>query len=262
MVTRITFSLLVFFVALFTSLPALAQSTADQEIRTVVGVSGRDDKLARSPVVSVRVAPGDTKTTLFVDAYQRNSEYTLYPMQFELYVNRHLISTQYRSRTLPGPIGLDVGTDIATLPFNYTVIAKVIVPNGNPFTTVVEGAAFATPLAGELDCTATVSSSLTGSTSEAYVENAVRISQTGNSTLRVEIAGEAITSDEELAGLLLAERGEDGAATGTFSGTFTGAENSTTRFSEAVTGTIVTNTRGISELDLTSEDGNVRLQCS
>lgn len=226
---------------------------------TSFGVSNRDDKLGRSPVVTVTTIPGSTleeATKILIDAYERNPEYRLYPMSFDIYINRKLFSSQFRSSTLPGPIGVDVGTDVATLPFNYTVIAKVITPNGNPFTTVFEGAVFASQLSASLDCTVT----FVGSETTSYVKNNVSINQTGNDSFSVQLEGaEQVGSDSKLdANLQASVSGTS--ASGSLSTTVDGLE-STARVT-VVSGSASLSSSSSAFIDMASTDGSVNFSCS
>ncbi|MCB0320197.1 MAG: hypothetical protein KDD60_04670 [Bdellovibrionales bacterium] len=234
---------------------AYAQGSAN----TTIGVSGRDDKHARTPVLTVGTHVHSSSVQILVDAYQRNPEYTRYPMQFDIYVNRRLYSQQIRSTELPGPVGVDVSRELVPLPFNYTVVAKMLTPQGESFTTVLNGAVFETQLGGvSLDCTLTQS----GATTAAYVQNGVSVSQTGNSAIQVEFDGTAIEGGDKAAGTV------DLSIVGTsLQGTITFTVNSDSS-SEAVvnvTGTIAQSggtDNEIQSIDVSSSDGLLTFQCS
>ncbi len=106
---------------------------------TTEGVSGDIDKHFREPVLSVGSHTGTTSTTINADAYVINDEFKKYPIQFDFYVNRSLFASQIRSTELPGPVGISVPYTVAPIPFNYTVVAKVLHPN-RVFTTVLNAA--------------------------------------------------------------------------------------------------------------------------
>ena len=114
------------------------------------GIEGFVDAKHRGPVLTVGPSyfasgsnearsAGGAYGLLLVDASVPNTDYKEYPIRFEFYVNRQLVSTQLRSEALPGPIGLSIPTSMATVPFNYSVVATVLYPNRS-FSTVINGA--------------------------------------------------------------------------------------------------------------------------
>lgn len=131
---------------------AHAQVSADP-VLTTEGISGDVDKKRRGPVLSVGVHRNQTdsssargglgNTTLLVDAFVPNKEYERYPIRFDFFVNRKLVSSQLRSVELPGPIGLLVTPEMGTIPFNYSVVATLLHPN-REFTTILNGAVTST----------------------------------------------------------------------------------------------------------------------
>ncbi len=239
-----------------------AQDTQSQSTNTVIGVSGRDDKQSRSPVVTVTAIPGSTNTRLLVDAYQRNDEYQKYPMQFDFYINRRLFSSQYRSDRLPGAVGVDIGPDIATLPFNYAVIVKVLTPHGDSYTTVVESAVFASFLNGRLDCTV----SFVSSENSDFVKNSVDITQIGNSSLQLSFdnASAIASSNTVSASLTATVDTESSDTTPTMTGTLTTTLNGSAASLrvESVSGSATLGDNGIAGISLSSEDGSLTLTCS
>lgn len=239
-----------------------AQVAANQTTNTVIGVSDRDDKQSRSPVVTVTAIPGANNTRLLVDAYQRNDAYARYPMQFDFYINRRLFSSQYRSEKLPGPVGVDVGPDVATLPFNYAVVVKVLTPHGDPYTTVVESAVFASFLNGQLDCTVSFISTETSD----YVKNAVEIRQSGNESLQLSFEdASAIASSNTVSAMLSATVDTSSSPTNpTMTGTLTTTINgmASSIRTETVTGTATLGTDGITAISVSSEDNSLTLKCS
>jgi hypothetical protein len=153
--TRSTFPLVATLLSIFTILSVEsthAQVSADP-VLTTEGISGDIDKKRRGPVLSVGVnrtqadssaAPGGAEsTTLLVDAFVPNKEYERYPIRFDFFVNRKLVSSQLRSVELPGPIGVLVTPEMGTIPFNYSVVATLLHPN-REFTTILNGAVTAT----------------------------------------------------------------------------------------------------------------------
>ncbi len=134
-----------------------------------------------------------------VDGKVPNEEYQKYPIQYDFFVNNRLFSSQVTSLQLPGPIGIDVGADVAPLPFNYTIKATVLHPNRS-FTTMAFGAvdesmiveatptpkptSVATPSPGgssnsTLKCTVSYDKTNTGNLID-YTNDKVTISESGS----------------------------------------------------------------------------------
>jgi hypothetical protein len=146
------FPLVAILLALTTILgaPSTHAQVSTDPVLTIEGISGDMDKKRRGPVLSVGVnrnqadsssaaGGGVGSTTLLVDAFVPNKEYERYPIRFDFFVNRKLVSSQLRSVELPGPIGLLVTPEMGTIPFNYSVVATLLHPN-REFTTILHGA--------------------------------------------------------------------------------------------------------------------------
>ncbi|NMC64153.1 MAG: hypothetical protein GYA55_13395 [SAR324 cluster bacterium] len=103
------------------------------------GVGADVDKKRREPILSVRVAAGPTSATIFADAYVVSDQTNYLPIQFDFFINRAFFASQIRSTELPGPVGVTVAYKDVPLPFNYSVVAKILHPN-RTFTTVLNGA--------------------------------------------------------------------------------------------------------------------------
>ena len=106
---------------------------------TTEGVSGEADKGRRSPVLSASTSVTTGNVKILVDAYVPSSQYQKFPIKFEFFVNRKLVLTQIRSSELPGPVGIDIGTKVASPPFNYSIVATLLHPN-RQYTTVLNAA--------------------------------------------------------------------------------------------------------------------------
>ena len=261
--SRAVLSIALFFaVCMSFSSVVEAQVATNQTTNTVIGVADRDDKQSRSPVVTVSAIPGATNTRLLVDAYQRNDAYARYPMQFDFYINRKLFSSQYRSNRLPGPVGVDIGPDVATLPFNYAVVVKVLTPHGDPYTTVVESAVFANFLNGQLDCTVSFISTETAD----FVKNAVEVRQIGNESLQLSFEdASAIASSNTVSATFSATIDTSSSPTNpTMTGTLTTTINgmASSMRTETVTGTATLGTDSITAISVSSEDSSLTLKCS
>ncbi len=243
-----------FFATFFLLVIGGVQLAHAQKItHTVMGVAGEDDSQSRGPLLSASTENIGGATEIQVEVTQRNREYQQYPIRVEFYVNRRLVSKQVRSAELPGPLGVTVSHDTTSLPFNYTVIAEVIHPEGTNFPTILNAAVFSSDLRGRLDCTL----SLVGETNSEFVENGVSIQQTGNETLRISFNGSGISSDDK------ASFSFTGNATGgTLSGSGSTTINSGVSQANNLTGTITQEDSGVSALDLSSSDGSVSFRCS
>lgn len=102
--------------------------------------SGKEvDKQHRGPNLTVGVQAQQNAAKILVAGKVLNKDYEHFPIRYQFFINRQLFRTQVSSPELPGPIGVDIGSDIATVPFNYTIVAEVLHPNRR-FTTVVQGA--------------------------------------------------------------------------------------------------------------------------
>jgi len=221
-------------------------------VLTTEGVSGDIDKHYREPVLSVRASAGATSTTIYADAYVINDEFKKYPIQFDFYVNRSLFASQIRSTELPGPVGVTVPHTAAALPFNYSVIAKVLHPN-RVFTTVLNGAVERmdpTPVPGTtfLNCTLTdnlAEAAVTYNQPRAeIVENGTQITAEFNATNTADSA--------ETAGVELAVTESASALSGTL--TIDGERND-------VTGTYQKASGEISALSVSTGENGWDLEC-
>jgi hypothetical protein len=168
-----------------------AETTAPTStILTHKGIGEFIDLKQRAPVLSVGVNRAENNVKLLVDATVENDEYKEYPIRFDFYVNRELVSTQLRSKELSGGIGIDVPAKEAPIPFNYSVVATLLTPN-RTFTTIINGAVFETDLTTKLStCTYTVSDTVTtqadgSSSSRVYVAKEISTTQSGNEGLTV-----------------------------------------------------------------------------
>lgn len=235
----------------FCLVPLLGNNAAAQTTLTSQGVSGDMDVQNRCPVLSVGTQVSKDNVKILADAVVDNEEYTKYPLRFDFYVNRKLFAAQWRSKELPGPVGVDIGTDIATVPFNYVVVVQIVHPN-HAYTTAIQGAVFANELSGAYDCTLTIDDA-DGST--AYTVKATEGSQTTNETLA--FAFDAKSEDGTQTAKV--------AATVTISGEAATAEAKITRddTSEtvAMTGTVSKKDEKITSFSVETEDTSVSLEC-
>jgi len=252
--TPFKFALLTVMLFSLVALPCSAQEVTNR----TVGISGDMDYRDRSPDLGVTVVPHGNRVQILADAHVPNEKYARYPLQFDFYVNRRLFSSQMRTTELPGAVGIDVFPDVATTPFNYTVVARVITPNGRYFTTVLQGAVFSSNLLTTLDCTV-----LTGGIDGVeYVTNGVSTTQRSNEGFALNFRAIPITGDgrslEVDASLALTG---DGIVAGMVA-TAPSADSSAL-LSRNVSGTVELSAGGsLESFDVQSDDGAIALRCS
>ena len=170
----------------------LIKAHAYADVATYEGVSGDGDKGRRGPVLSVSHSVDSNGATILVDAYTPSSEFTKYPIRFDFFVNRSLYASQLRSSEQPGAIGVTVPAAVATVPFNFTIIATVLHPN-RLYTTVAEGKVFTSDLSTTLTCTVTTAGSADVEGNEYTVAN-ISTSQSGNANFSFSFSAAATDS--------------------------------------------------------------------
>jgi hypothetical protein len=250
---------------------ALAQDVniGNSVTMTTSGVSGDEDKFSRNPTLTVthqivnESATEPSRVKLLVDAYTVDDTFSKYPLRFDFFVNRKLFSTQIRSPELPGAVGVDIGTDIASPPFNYTVVATVLHPNRS-FTTVLNGAVFSSDLIRKLDCSVTKPAATEGA-EDVFTASSVDSLQKGNDTIALKYnangAGGSL-EDEIVVDLTLAEvpstsQSGDISISGTISTTGGGKD-----VAAEVEGTATFTNGALTGLEVASGDDVVSLSCS
>lgn len=252
----------VFLLSFAACVSFLPEHSSAQEALTSQGVAGDIDKGNRGPELSVRTENRSGTIAILADAHVPDTSFEKYPIQFDFFINRKLFSSQYRSPTLPGAVGVDIGPDVATTPFNYTVVATVLHPNRG-YTTVIEGAVFDSALATELNCTLTVETEtseeetdeLTGS---IYTAENVPTNQVGNNVFEIEFTAADESGENEISidASVTINSGEE--STGSI--TTTDAEENTT--TSTGTATVDTTDGALNSLTILSDDGLQTLTCS
>jgi hypothetical protein len=237
---------------------------------TTEGISGDVDKKRRGPVVSVGTdytkgngSAGSEKARILVDAFIPNGEYQKYPIRFDFYVNRQFFTSQLRSTELPGPVGIEVPSERAKVPFNYSVVATLLHPN-REFTTILHGAIFANDLTSKLSkCTFSIAKAVAGgdnsSGSTAYVSSDVTVEQVANNTVRVAFTSSSLSDGSEADDEINVDAALAFSGT-TVSGTVRSTVNDSTS-SSAVTGTGAIGENGVSELSVATTDKGISLAC-
>jgi hypothetical protein len=217
---------------------------------TSEGVAGERDKERRDPILSVSRVVEDGVVRLLADAYVPNTDFAKYPLQFDFYVNRQFFTSQLRSPELTGPVGVNVPSQVAAPPFNFTVVARVLHPN-RTFTTVINAAVFASSLDAVFDCTLTRTAD---GAKQTYQANGVNAAQEGSDsfTLSFDAKNDAGDSISVLAAV-------------TTAGTSANSTLSLTQSDETqmvgVSGTIERQNSALTSLSLASSDGATALSC-
>ncbi|MCB0354069.1 MAG: hypothetical protein KDD64_11105 [Bdellovibrionales bacterium] len=181
-------------VAILWCVLALTPLSAQENTFHQIGIAGKDDSKGRTPDLFVRTIVKEGRVQILADARQRHEDLVDFPIQFDFFINRKLFTSQIRSPELPGPIGVDIGPDIAPVPFNYMIVATTLTPNGRPFTTVLPGAVFASNLARTFDCTVLVG----GENGNEYLKNDASSSQLGNDTFSLSFDAKSLTDSDTL----------------------------------------------------------------
>jgi hypothetical protein len=178
-------------------LPVLA---AAQEASTE-GTAGSIDKKHRAPVLTVNPVSEATQVRLLADAYIPNEAYQKFPIQFDFYVNRKLISSQIRSVEQPGPVGLNIGRDIAVPPFNFSVVATLLHTN-RQFVTIAQGEVFADSIGGTFSCNLSETPASADAKSKEFTNQAVSFTQSDTSSLTFDFkaASADATEDRQVTG--------------------------------------------------------------
>lgn len=210
------------------------------------GLAGEKDARGRNPELYVTRVHNEGSISLQVDAHVPHPDYQRYPIQFNFYVNRQLFTSQIRTEELPGAIGVDIGPDIATPPFNYAVIAKVLHPHRSTHSMVV-GAVYSTELSVALACTITTPSA-------TYTIADSNTAQIGNDQFNVDILAEDSNGEEVSVVGTVSLSGTDATATLQLT------ENNATG-TVATTGTISLDSNTLAGLNLSDSGGSLSIAC-
>jgi hypothetical protein len=271
--TRSALPLVAVFLALTTILatPNTHAQVSQDPVLTTEGISGDIDKKRRGPVLSVGVhhnatdssgaRGGAANTTLLVDAYIPNKEYERYPIRFDFFVNRKLVSSQLRSVELPGPIGLEVTSEMASIPFNYSVVATLLHPN-REFTTILNGAVTSAtptpPTTAISSCTLEIVPE-EGAELTVYVADTVTVTPGANGAFSLSF--ETSKLDDGSQGDPVSATAEitvtDGDATGTLTTSVNGNEETV-----GISGSAVVEGDSLQSIDVKPETGATTLSCS
>lgn len=226
------------------------------------GIGSTIDKKRRGPELSVRTESEENVVRIYASAHVPNGDYREYPLQYDFYINRRLFSTQMQSPELPGAVGVDIGTDIAVPPFNYSVVASVLHPNSR-YTTVIHGTVYQQSLSATLDCTVTVEStddtivySAEGVSTEQDADNSIALSFTAEEVSLDESEDLRTTAVKAAFTIDAAAAEEDD----NLSGTVTIGEGDSAAIHQT-TGSAVVEDGKLLELTAASADGAVEISC-
>lgn len=227
---------------------AQTTETSGGDALNAEGIVGTIDKKRRSPIIIFSPKTEGDKTTLLVDALVPNEDYQQYPIQFQFFVNRRLVSTQIRSRELPGAIGIEVTPQMAVRPFNYTIVATLLHPN-RQFVSVAQGAVYAQNLTSSLPCTLTLT---TDGKKVEYQRTTVPLVQSGNASFTLSYkANNTIEGSRDVKGSF------------TFSGnTITGSLIADGEAALLVQGTLKRTGERITGFDVKDTAGTAQLSCA
>lgn len=231
----------------------LLSSYVSSEVLTFEGVSGDGDKGRRGPVLSVSHSVDSSGATILVDAYTPSSEFTKYPIRFDFFINRSLYASQLRSSEQPGAIGVTVPSTVATVPFNYAIIATVLHPN-RLYTTVAEGKVFTSDLSTTLTCTVTTAGTADTDGNE-YTVAGISTNQSANANVNFTFTAPA--SDPAPGASVSVNLTTSGAnATGTISITEDGNETSSD-----ISGVVERQSDQLTFLELSSDGAAPSITC-
>lgn len=230
-------------------------SHVHSETLTAEGVQGEVDKERRGPVLSIEPIRESGQVRILADAFTNFKDYSGYPLKFEFYINRELKATQIRSKELPGPVGITVPSSMATIPFNYSVVATLLTPNRN-FTSYIAGAIYDKTLSLTAPCSATFKKS--DGTSLTYTHSSSEFKQSGQNSLSfdMELIGSPSYNELDISGDITLDTANN-TATSSITTSIDGkveSHESIGNFTEAESGTL-------NSIALTSTDGRLKLSC-
>lgn len=221
----------------------LFASTSFAQTLTNEGIAGHLDKQRRGPVLTVNATSSDGAGKILADAYVPYEELNKYPIRFEFYINGELKSSQLRSPELKRAVGLDVPSTMATIPFNYQVVATLLTPN-RVYPTVIQGAVYENTLGGIIPCE--VTATVDGST-KTFTNDSVSIAQTSGNTFDLSFVAQSTTDGEyEVSGTLTT--GAESTISGDLLTNFDDIDST-----KSVTGTYEQSDGNVSSLTLTAE---------
>lgn len=242
---------------LFFSGRAMAQTEPGPLVLRSEGIAGDIDKHRRSPILSLSTETSQTGARILVDTSVPDPVYAKYPVRVDFFVNRKLFSSQIRSPELPGPLGIEVPTALAALPFNYSVVATLIHPN-RTFTTVINGAVFANTLGKVYDCTLTLPDDKDSAVE--YIAEEIPSSQTGPKTIYFAFLGTSDEPNKQATARISLQLGAGATLTETGVASASIEQDGKT-LNLALSGALTRQGDAIQSMELTSASGEEKLSC-
>ena len=238
---------------------ATVAPTANPDMLQTEGISNDIDAHMRDPLLSVSTTIDADSVTILADALEQHGEFTKYPIQFDFFVNRTLFTSQYRSTELPGAVGVTIPSKVATVPFTYVVVAKVLHPN-RTFTTVLQGTVEnVTPTPTNTPgSTSALNCTLVDSRSDpelSYTADSVSFSSTGTS---ISASFTATNSDDDSDTIPVKLSGT--LTDSSLSGSLTITEESTPE-SLTVSGSVTGSSSTLGAVNAATSDSTVSLSC-
>ncbi len=230
-----------------------ATPTVSGAVITYEGVSGSVDKKHRNPALTVGTKSENGNVKILVDAVINHGEYEQYPIRFDFFINRSFLTSQIRSRELPGPIGIDVGQSVAKPPFTYTIVATLLHPN-RQFVTVLNDTVYPSTFVSTLDCTFSVADA--EGTPTDFSASSITTAQASNDSFSISIA-DAQTEDGSAsasASMTVKVSAQSGSGDLTYT-----ADGSTATV--AMSGAVSTSNDTLVSFSLKSADESVSLDC-
>ena len=207
------------------------------------GIAGHLDKQHRGPVLTISASASNGAGKILADAHVPYEELNKFPIRFDFYINGELKSSQLRTPELNRAIGIDVPSSMATIPFNYQVVATLLTPN-RVYPTVIQGAVFENSLGGVFTCTVNAT---VNDTQKTYTKREVTIGQTSSTSFDLSFVAETAEGDDfEVSGAVLTGDGS------TLSGNLVTTADGTSS-TRAVSGTYTKENDTLSNLSVSAE---------
>jgi hypothetical protein len=228
----------------------LASNLQAQELISSEGIVGDVDEGRRAPIISfsTKVAEDKSSATILVDTQVINEEYKKFPIVVDFFVNGRLFSRQYRSPELPAPLGIDVPKELAEIPFNYSVVATLLHTN-RQYVSVIQGAINSDQTSSSLTCEVD------------RLSDSLNVSGDISNILSTENEIKSSFGTTPLVELDLQIEPNASSTTVTVSGDITIADSSGTETSYEVSGDATAAGSLVSDINLSSDDGEVTLTC-
>ena len=271
------FALASFVAAWALALSPLQAPRAAAQNQSYEGIEGFVDYKHRGPVLTINPfyfnastseakSAGGPFSRILADAYIPNTDYEEYPIRFDFFINRELVSSQLRSPAQPGAIALTLPASEIAPPFTYSVIATLLYPNRS-FSTVINGTLTpnnptpvptGTPSPSSLSkCTLTLTNT-GGSTTTNYEATTITGGEVSDNSTTISFTATEVTTNSTSStvptSLALDISGDTGS--GDLSTTVSGKTTTT-----AVDGPVSVSNNAVASLSLESDGATTKLVC-